>query len=145
MESPETRHKRASLGVFCRRLSPRALAPRPKLQPKGSFPMPRRRTATDAETPLVRYRRVVEEVLEARGRFCECCKTPARRIHHIIPCSIDGIASALFFDPVNMMIVCNDCHALFHPLVRRRSWKDASRLAAMPRQHARGRSGPKRV
>lgn len=87
-------------------------------------PMPR---AAPPETPHRRYRRVVREVLEARGRFCECCGTPARHVHHIIPCSITGMASELVFDPANMMVICNDCHLLMHPLIRRPSWTKAAK------------------
>jgi 5-methylcytosine-specific restriction endonuclease McrA len=79
------------------------------------------------ETPHRRYRRVVREVLEARGRFCECCGTPARHVHHIIPCSITGMASELVFEPANMMVICNDCHMLMHPLIRRPSWTKAAK------------------
>jgi len=83
--------------------------------------------APSPETPLKRYRRVVAEVLEARGRFCEGCRTPARHVHHIIPCSITGMAAELVFDPANMIVLCNDCHMLMHPLIRRPSWTRAAK------------------
>jgi 5-methylcytosine-specific restriction endonuclease McrA len=79
------------------------------------------------ETPRQRYLRVVREVLDQRGRHCECCGIPARHIHHINPCSPKSIHSELYYAPENMMVICNDCHLLMHPLIRRPSWKRAAK------------------
>lgn len=81
----------------------------------------------ERETPQARYRRVVREVLEARGYFCECCGIPARHVHHIVPSSITGMHSELVFAPENMLVICNDCHLLMHPLIRRPSWTKAAK------------------
>ena len=37
------------------------------------------------------------------------------------------MASELVFDPANMMVICNDCHMLMHPLIRRPSWTKAAK------------------
>ena len=54
-------------------------------------------------------------MLEQRGEECECCHAPARHVHHIITVATSGIDSELAFEPANMMVLCNECHALMHP------------------------------
>jgi len=86
-------------------------------------------TPPTPESPLRRYRRVVAEVLAARGAFCEGVHpegpVPSRHVHHILPCSETGIASELVYDPANLIVLCDACHALMHPLIRAPSWQGA--------------------
>ena len=73
-----------------------------------------------------KYMSVLNAVRKERGEFCESCGVPAKYIHHIIPVSASRIHSNLIFEPANMMILCDDCHALMHPLLRNVSeWKKA--------------------
>lgn len=73
-----------------------------------------------------RYLSVLKEIRATRGEFCEACHAPATHGHHIIPVSETSIASVLVFEPANILILCDDCHALMHPLLRNVSdWKGA--------------------
>ena len=75
---------------------------------------------------LRRYREVIAQVLHDRGRHCEACGTDANHIHHMIRVSDSGIHSELVYEPANMLVLCDDCHALMHPLLRNVSdWKGA--------------------
>jgi predicted HNH restriction endonuclease len=75
---------------------------------------------------LKRYQRIVKGVIAARGPFCEACGAHATHVHHIIPVSETRIHSPLVFDPANMIILCDECHALCHPLIRNISdWRGA--------------------
>lgn len=67
---------------------------------------------------LARYRAVVAQILRERGRQCEACGAAATHPHHIIPVSETSIHSELVYEPANMIILCDDCHALMHPLIR---------------------------
>ncbi len=68
------------------------------------------------------YISVVADVLEARDSRCESCGAPdIEHVHHIIPVSETGICSELAIEPANMMVLCNDCHVLFHPGSRNRN------------------------
>ncbi len=76
------------------------------------------------------YRDAITAVLAERGEFCEVCGVPARHCHHINPVSETGIASRLVTEPANMMVLCNDCHALMHPGSRNRNmWWNMGRAA----------------
>lgn len=79
-------------------------------------------------SPLARYRRVLAEVRAERGEACECCKAPTRSAHHIIGVGLLGIASELVYDPANLLLVCNDCHSLFHPGRRAYPWAKAGQV-----------------
>jgi len=75
---------------------------------------------------LRRYLSVILDIRNKRGDFCEACGNPASHGHHIIPCSETGIASEMVYEPANILILCDDCHALMHPLLRNVSeWKRA--------------------
>jgi len=65
-----------------------------------------------------KYLKVLREVREKRGCFCEACGVAAKYIHHIIPVSLQRIHSNLMYEPANMIILCSECHALMHPLIR---------------------------
>ena len=67
---------------------------------------------------LKRYIQVLKTIRAERGEVCECCGVPAHYGHHIIPVSETGIAAKLVYEPANIMMLCDDCHALMHPLVR---------------------------
>ena len=77
--------------------------------------------------PLARYRRLLVAVRAERGERCECCGVPTRAALHINAVGIQGIASALTFEPANLLLVCGDCHALFHPGQRAYSWLSAQK------------------
>lgn len=88
------------------------------------------------------YRAAVAAVLEERGARCECCGfEPVRYVHHINPVSETGIASALVLEPANMLVVCNECHVMFHPRSRNRNmwWNMGEAAAARGRALNRGR------
>lgn len=68
------------------------------------------------------YRAAQKQVRAERGERCEACKVPARATHHINAVGATGIASPLVSDPANLLIVCNDCHSLFHPGRRVYPW-----------------------
>ena len=78
-------------------------------------------------SPVTRYKRVLAAVRAERGERCEACGVPARSGHHIVSVGLAGIASELVYAPANLMILCNDCHALFHPGRRAYPWLDAAR------------------
>jgi len=67
---------------------------------------------------LAKYLAVLKDVRLKRGEVCECCGAPAKHGHHIIPVSETSIASVLVFEPANIILLCDDCHALMHPLIR---------------------------
>jgi 5-methylcytosine-specific restriction endonuclease McrA len=71
---------------------------------------------------LAAYVRVLKTIRAERGEKCEGCGIPAKHGHHIIPVSLTGIHSLLFLEPANIMILCDDCHLLMHPLIRRTDW-----------------------
>lgn len=71
---------------------------------------------------------MLQEIRRERGEYCECCGAAARHGHHIIPVSDTGIASALLCEKSNIMLLCDDCHGLMHPLIRRvNDWEIARR------------------
>ena len=73
-----------------------------------------------------RYVTVLNAIRQERGCFCEACGVPAKHGHHIIPVSETGIAAELVFEPANILLLCDDCHALMHPLLRNiADWKRA--------------------
>ena len=72
--------------------------------------------------PMKRYRLVKRETLAARGAKCEACGTPSNHVHHVAPVSDTGIASELVYDPANLLVLCDDCHCLFHPGYRTYPW-----------------------
>ena len=75
---------------------------------------------------LRRYQRVVAQVRIDRGGVCEGCGAPASHVHHIHRVSDTRIHSELVYDPANMLLLCDRCHALMHPLLRNVSdWKGA--------------------
>lgn len=79
----------------------------------------------DNPGPLARYRRVLAAVRQERGERCEACQVPARSAHHIVSVGLLGIASDLVSEPANLMILCDDCHALMHPGRRSYPWLQA--------------------
>lgn len=85
---------------------------------------------------LADYLRVLKQIRQERGCFCEACGIPATHGHHIIPVSATGIGSPLFVDPANIMILCDDCHALMHPLIRRTEWTTVRKGRGLAILHA---------
>ena len=69
-----------------------------------------------------RYLALFEAVRAERGAYCEACGVPATHVHHIIPIRKTGINADLVYEPANVMIMCDDCHLLMHPLIRRTDW-----------------------
>lgn len=81
---------------------------------------------TGGEMSRKRYMDMLKALRLERGEFCEACSEPARHAHHIIPCSEVGIDSELVYEPANLMMLCDECHALMHPLIRNISqWQRA--------------------
>ncbi len=74
-----------------------------------------------------RYLQVLRSVRAERGERCECCGAPTRAAHHVNAVGIQGIASALTFEPGNLLLVCGHCHSLFHPGQRSYSWLSAQK------------------
>lgn len=68
-----------------------------------------------------RYRAVLKRIRRERGEYCETCGMPAYYGHHITSVSDTGIAAELVFHPANIMLLCDDCHALMHPGARNRN------------------------
>ena len=71
---------------------------------------------------MSQYLGVLKKLRLERGEFCEACGLQARHGHHIIPVSETGIHVPLFLDERNIMILCDDCHLLMHPMIRRPEW-----------------------
>jgi len=95
-------------------------------QAKLTPEMEAKKTKPVLMTNLKKYLDVLNKIRNERGCICEGCKIPASHGHHIIPCSEIGINSSLVFEPANILILCDDCHALMHPLLRNISdWKKA--------------------
>lgn len=88
-----------------------------------------------------RYRRAIFTVLEQRGEICEACGAAARHVHHIITVATSGIDSELAFEPANMMVLCNECHALMHPGSKNRNMWWRMHEAGKSRGHALNRVG----
>lgn len=84
-----------------------------------------------------RYKRLLAKILLERGAVCEACGVPAYHAHHIIPVSETSIASPLVFEPANLIVLCNECHSLMHPLIRNIAWNIAgiNRGRALNRLH----------
>lgn len=77
-------------------------------------------------TQIKKYRELLKQIRKERGEFCEACHAPAKYGHHIIPVSELRVHANLIFEPANIIILCNDCHSLMHPLLRNVSdWKKA--------------------
>ena len=85
-------------------------------------------TRANPASPLARYRRVLASVRQERGERCEACGVPARAAHHVIAVGIAGIASELVFEPANLLILCDNCHCLFHPGRRFYPWLTAAKM-----------------
>lgn len=71
-----------------------------------------------SQSPMAVYIRLIKAIREERGEFCEACHAPARHGHHIVPVSVSSIHSPLVYERANIMLLCDDCHALMHPLIR---------------------------
>jgi 5-methylcytosine-specific restriction endonuclease McrA len=75
------------------------------------------------------YLKTIQTIRRERGEHCEACGIPATHGHHVIPVSETSICSALVFEPANILILCDDCHALMHAHNAIRNitdtWKDA--------------------
>jgi hypothetical protein len=111
----------------CRVTSP----PLSAVQPRGNPPL----------SPLARYRRLLASVRSERGERCEVCGVPTRAAHHINAVGIQGIASALTFEPGNLLLVCGHCHSLFHPGQRSYSWLSAQKRRGQGLIASGGRAG----
>jgi len=67
---------------------------------------------------LKKYLDALTKIRNDRGEKCECCHDPAKHGHHIIGVGETSIHSELVYEPANIMLLCSDCHALMHPLIR---------------------------
>ena len=67
---------------------------------------------------LKKYLDVLTRIRADRGEKCECCGESARHGHHIIRVGETSIHNELVYEPANIMLLCSDCHALMHPLIR---------------------------
>ena len=90
---------------------------------------------SSALTLFREYRAAQAQVRRERGETCEVCRVPARATHHLASVGSTGIASPLVSDPRNLLVVCDDCHTLFHPGRRVYPWiavgaRRANRLVA---------------
>lgn len=75
---------------------------------------------------LKKYLDTCKKIRKERGEFCEGCGVSAKHLHHIIPVSETSIHSDLFYNEANLIILCDNCHSLCHPLLRNISnWKKA--------------------
>lgn len=73
---------------------------------------------------MARYLAVLKAIRAERGEYCEACGSPATHGHHVIAVSNSSIHSELVFEPANIILLCDDCHALMHPLIRNiNDWK----------------------
>lgn len=99
----------------------------------------RRRRQSAVAHAQRRYRRAIFAVLEQRGEECEACHVPARHVHHIITVATSGIDSELAYEPANMLVLCNDCHALMHPGSKNRNMWWRMNEAGQSRGHALNR------
>lgn len=90
-------------------------------------PVPRASDAAKPLGPLARYRRLLVQIRQQRGERCEVCGVPARAAHHVNAVGIQGIASALTFEPSNLLLICSHCHTLMHPGQRSYSWLAAQK------------------
>ena len=68
------------------------------------------------------YREMLKAVKAERGEWCEACGVPASHVHHVLPIARTGITDPLAFEPANVIILCDDCHLLMHPGIRRTDW-----------------------
>lgn len=68
------------------------------------------------------YARLVARLRAERGNRCELCGSSPGHPHHICAVGITGIASDLVIEPANILLLCNDCHALMHPQKRSYPW-----------------------
>ena len=83
-----------------------------------------------------RYLAVLNQIRRERGEYCECCGTPATHGHHIIPVSETSIASELVYEPANILILCDDDHALMHARAGIRNITDTWKGARVRRGQA---------
>lgn len=73
-----------------------------------------------------RYIKLLHKIRDERNNKCETCGHKAEHGHHIIPVSETSIDSELVYEPANIMILCDECHALMHPGLRNISdWQGA--------------------
>lgn len=75
-------------------------------------------TEVNTAMSLKRYIDVLKAIRRKRGEFCEACGVPAKHGHHIVPVSETSIHSELVYEPANILLLGEDCHALMHPLIR---------------------------
>jgi len=82
---------------------------------------------------LALYRRFMAE-MRLLHRVCEACgRTPKEAgqkklfPHHLLRVEILGVDDPLLVHPGNILMLCNDDHALFHPGRREYNWLVASK------------------
>lgn len=103
----------AQLARACDAIGVKARDPAPRIAP--------------TMTPMRRYIETLKSIRAERGEVCEACGAWTRYAHHVNPVSATGIASALVWHAANLMLLCDDCHALMHPGVRGYPWFQAGR------------------
>lgn len=82
-----------------------------------------------------RYRSMLRGIRRERGERCEACGVPASHAHHVLPVAETGIAADLAYEPANLIILCDDCHLLMHPLIRKTSWLLIRKLRGRATNH----------
>lgn len=75
------------------------------------------------------YKEAVVAVRLRENLKCEACGASARHTHHIHRVSDTSLHSVMFSDPANLMLLCDECHGLMHPLLRGGPrWKTAREM-----------------
>ncbi|TGK12848.1 HNH endonuclease signature motif containing protein [Leptospira stimsonii] len=84
--------------------------------------------AAFSKLSLTEYKTFVSALVEKRGR-CDSCGNTAKEvgqkklhIHHLIHVSRLGLSDPAITDEGNVLVLCNHCHSLFHPLKREYNW-----------------------
>lgn len=72
--------------------------------------------------------------LQRERRRCDSCRHTAVEVgqaklhaHHLMPVARLGLDDPAVTDAGNALLLCNACHALFHPLKRTYDWTAAGR------------------
>lgn len=73
------------------------------------------------------------EMIREERQVCESCGATAEEVgqkhlhvHHLQRVQILGYNHPAIRDPKNVLLLCNACHALMHPGIRRYNWMGAA-------------------
>ncbi|EMM94270.1 HNH endonuclease (plasmid) [Leptospira interrogans serovar Icterohaemorrhagiae] len=74
------------------------------------------------------YKMFVNTLVGSRGK-CDSCGNTATEVgqkklhvHHLIHVVRLGLSDPAILDEGNILVLCNHCHSLFHPLKREYNW-----------------------